>query len=703
VSRWDVFRQVWLWPGLPPRGSVVGMSARHFFRITCRDTCWYFCPQDVNAFIEAITPFTKANNVPIDIRNSEAAHLTPETAPSYMRAVVIPVVAFCAVLVVAAGVCLAVFQPRDDTIYALGNPRELAEIAAVLATFAFVILNSVWLYRTMPARGYFRTAVHVAAWTLVCLPLYLIFWTAADRNAADSEMRPGIGSIDYWYWPYHGTSESTVSLAPVTPIYSRLIIHEDAVVNRLGYQQGNFRPYQRPGGLTKLTYTFELEPVVDAKREPGSLLIVDMLNGMAWRYIAKNAPDDGKDTTNGAVLDASVVAKWLRNAPLGPKADDAQIDLHAKALVDIIRDAANDSRGRPTAPSTGKLVSRLHYEVAMHQNSGGRQRAFQTFNAADKMKWEPAVPISYVGVPLMLAVWGAGLWLLLRHRYARATRTETTAADNAASKTEPSASEQNGGARAGYLRLVVFRMTVLFVIYSLASLALNFLPPQDFTRRVDVGSWFVVGGGASLVLIFFILNGVWISRKLAEIKAKAVDAPTRRPWGVPILGLVNVLVAVILLFLTAGDLLFPDEIPANIAASDRMRQLYDIWRIGDAAGTYIASLAWFVAGIGMMLWLPWARRVTVATAVFNLALFVLEIPALVGFVFGPAFAEAPEIAGPDPGAQTALVLFMVIVFSALILLALVYNIGVLVYLTRPRIITAFGPRAPTEGGGRAEA
>jgi hypothetical protein len=26
------------------------------------------------------------------------------------------------------------------------------------------------------------------------------------------------------------------------------------------------------------------------------------------------------------------------------------------------------------------------------------------------------VPILYVGVPLMLAVWGVGLWLLLRRR-----------------------------------------------------------------------------------------------------------------------------------------------------------------------------------------------------------------------------------------------------------------------------------------------
>jgi predicted Ser/Thr protein kinase len=172
----------------------------------------------------------------------------------------------------------------------------------------------------------------------------------------------------------------------------------------------------------------------------------------------------------------------------------------------------------------------------------------------------------------------------------------------------------------------------------------------------------------------------------------------KHPWGVPILGAFNVFVAVILLFVTAGEFLFPDEIPANIAANERLRQLYEIWRMGDAIGSYIAALACFIAGIGMMLWLPWARRVTVATAVLLIAKFVLEIPALVAFVIQPTFAELPEIVGPDPAVQALAVAFMVIVFSMLVLLPLIYNIAVLIYLTRPRIIAAFElKKAPEQG------
>ena len=57
ATRWEVFRRVWLWPGLPPRGSIMGMSALHHFRIEWQGGCYYFAPADPAAFRQAVAFF----------------------------------------------------------------------------------------------------------------------------------------------------------------------------------------------------------------------------------------------------------------------------------------------------------------------------------------------------------------------------------------------------------------------------------------------------------------------------------------------------------------------------------------------------------------------------------------------------------------------------------------------------------------------
>lgn len=54
MSRGEVVRQVFIWPGLPPRGSIVCMAAGGFYRINCSGDCWYFNPRDAEAFLAAI-------------------------------------------------------------------------------------------------------------------------------------------------------------------------------------------------------------------------------------------------------------------------------------------------------------------------------------------------------------------------------------------------------------------------------------------------------------------------------------------------------------------------------------------------------------------------------------------------------------------------------------------------------------------------
>ena len=44
------------------------------------------------------------------------------------------------------------------------------------------------------------------------------------------------------------------------------------------------------------------------------------------------------------------------------------------------------------------------------------------WNATESVKAEPVVPVLYVGVPLMLAVWSGGLCLILRMRRGRSMK-----------------------------------------------------------------------------------------------------------------------------------------------------------------------------------------------------------------------------------------------------------------------------------------
>jgi uncharacterized protein (TIGR03067 family) len=57
ATRWEVFRRVWIWPGIPLRGSIMCSSARYQFRIEWDDTCYYFGPQDHAAFRKAVAHF----------------------------------------------------------------------------------------------------------------------------------------------------------------------------------------------------------------------------------------------------------------------------------------------------------------------------------------------------------------------------------------------------------------------------------------------------------------------------------------------------------------------------------------------------------------------------------------------------------------------------------------------------------------------
>jgi len=59
VPRSDVLWRVAVWPGIPPRGSIMGMSAKHYYRVDGYHGCWYFCPCDVEQFLDAVERYSE--------------------------------------------------------------------------------------------------------------------------------------------------------------------------------------------------------------------------------------------------------------------------------------------------------------------------------------------------------------------------------------------------------------------------------------------------------------------------------------------------------------------------------------------------------------------------------------------------------------------------------------------------------------------
>ena len=69
ASRAEVFFRVWLWPGLPPRGSVLCGSTKHQFRIEWDGGRYYFAPADVEGFLGAVR--SRRPDVVAGVRQSE--------------------------------------------------------------------------------------------------------------------------------------------------------------------------------------------------------------------------------------------------------------------------------------------------------------------------------------------------------------------------------------------------------------------------------------------------------------------------------------------------------------------------------------------------------------------------------------------------------------------------------------------------------
>lgn len=315
-------------------------------------------------------------------------------------------------------------------------------VISMILLLGCLISVSIWAYRQFFGHGKLvqrqpmsrmwiaLTIVAFCAWTWLSGGIFVMFGLPATVSTGDA------GVIDRKFWPYTGVGKSTVSLVPPVPIYDRLVIQEVAEGSRLGYGDGSFRLASGNTGLTKLTFTLTVDPGPEIKpdppipplapkrevREAPPVLIIDGLD-FSWRYV--DARDMGKEQghdhdpdspkRSGALVDAAQIASWLRlSCPNARALDDKLVRAHAEVLADIIRDAAERLTGRPVLPthSDNKIVSRLHHAVVFKQQSS-QGTAFRSVNASPyNPTWTTEVPILWVSMPLALAMWTFGIWLI---------------------------------------------------------------------------------------------------------------------------------------------------------------------------------------------------------------------------------------------------------------------------------------------------
>jgi serine/threonine protein kinase/ankyrin repeat protein len=166
--------------------------------------------------------------------------------------------------------------------------------------------------------------------------------------------------------------------------------------------------------------------------------------------------------------------------------------------------------------------------------------------------------------------------------------------------------------------------------------------------------------------------------------ASTAPAPNR-PKLVPVLATVNLLGALLLMLLTAMEdtTMFSESVP----------RIWQIWGQVDAVLTFVMSAGLFAASVGLFLWKPWARKVTVGVCIFGLASLVFDAPYLARSALPDFYAEIQKsmiAEGVSPDVlDFASFLTFVSLIGGMLLVGLTWLIGQLVYFTRPGVVAAF--------------
>lgn len=166
-----------------------------------------------------------------------------------------------------------------------------------------------------------------------------------------------------------------------------------------------------------------------------------------------------------------------------------------------------------------------------------------------------------------------------------------------------------------------------------------------------------------------------------------------RPKLVPVLATFNVIGAILLMLVSAAEQ--PSAFTPNVA------RVWQVWEKVDSALGFTMAAGLFAASIGLFLWKPWARKLTIGVCIFGLASFVFDVPYLARFALPDIYADIQQTVideGIEPEARDFVALLTVVVlFGGIFVVGLTWLIGQLVYFTRPRVVAAFESHGEQHG------
>jgi hypothetical protein len=308
----------------------------------------------------------------------------------------------------------------------------LGALLLVAAVFALVWLTigyseaAVWASLTWLAshglllawlpRGSARPALWTS-WTLACVAVYFTLW-CPSYDGPHSAWGAAIGYVDRHYWPYEGKSKCSVTLTPKEKTFRRITITNDRVVSGVNGYQGKILNYT---GLVRRELR-EIDDysihMVGLKEEKGTF-VIHAKQGFAWQAVSES----GNTRTGEGAPALEDLVQWMRECG-AQSTDDKILQIQTKTWWNVLlkAEASTDFvafgwRGDREPVGYLEWISANEETLCKDPNDYPYGERLGTWNN----RYAPAVAILYVGVPVMLAVWLLGLFLLTRS--AQPTRT----------------------------------------------------------------------------------------------------------------------------------------------------------------------------------------------------------------------------------------------------------------------------------------
>jgi len=267
-------------------------------------------------------------------------------------------------------------------------------------------------------RGTARPALWTS-WTLACVAVYFTLWMADAPHT--SWWCQGLGYIDRHYWPYEGKSKCSVTMVPKDKTFLRVTITNEREIRRNGYGSRGVVNWSGPswaGERTRDDYSIHLD------RLQGQIALVDV-NAKGFRRRWAGAPftwEHDRAFTAGDLAELVSQDPIQRGKHEEMKEEELEVlNKQSESLLRLMRTAQSDDDASGSWKRDSRPVGYLAFFVGrdeLEASLKGTPFYWLDYVGTHDYSFKPKVSILYVGVPMMVAVWLAGLLFLIRSRMA---------------------------------------------------------------------------------------------------------------------------------------------------------------------------------------------------------------------------------------------------------------------------------------------